>query len=391
MRPGISIEHALRVSGDDRPVRSDVAGFISIIPPARWPSGAVSGDFIELEIGSAEGFAAHPTYPFFDPATRRAVAVFFHNGGETGRVFGLCVRSEQALMDPAAAEELSAGLVDRLRGQEDVNVLCMPVLAYLPVVGGGDDLFVGATAMVALLLRHCRDMNNRFLLIDPPRHAEEAAVFAWARQLRGLDGVDTSYGALYFPWVMAGDESMPPSGAVAGVFARLDAEKAPFGVRWPPANQALRGVTHPAMEIPWSDSGRFAEAGVNPLLSQPGRGVVIWGGRTLSTDPRWLHINARRIVSFITERIRRDAEWVVFEHQRPELWETVGRMVRARLDSFWNAGLLTGETAGSEYLVQCDEELNPPVVRDAGQVHFRVLLRPVSTTEFIEVELRLGA
>jgi phage tail sheath protein FI len=116
----------------------------------------------------------------------------------------------------------------------------------------------------------------------------------------------------------------------------------------------------------------------------------VWGARTLSPDPKWRQVSARRIVSFVTERIRRDAEWVVFEHQRPELWETVSRMVSSRLDSFWNAGLLTGRSAGSDYLVQCDEEMNPPAVRDAGQVHFRVVLRPVSATEYIEVELQLG-
>jgi phage tail sheath protein FI len=117
----------------------------------------------------------------------------------------------------------------------------------------------------------------------------------------------------------------------------------------------------------------------------------VWGARTLSRDVRWQQITSRRIVGMITERVRRDAEWVVFETQRPELWEVVARMVRTRLDGFWRAGLLTGEAEGNEYLVQCDAELNPPSVRDAGQVHFKVLLRPVASTEFIEVELAVGA
>jgi len=130
---------------------------------------------------------------------------------------------------------------------------------------------------------------------------------------------------------------------------------------------------------------------VNPLLEQPGRGLVVWGARTLATDPRWQQITARRIIGMITERVRRDAEWIVFETQRPELWEVVGRMVRSRLDAFWQAGLLTGASEGAEYLVQCDAELNPPAVRDAGQVHFKVVLRPVASTEFIEVELAVGA
>jgi phage tail sheath protein FI len=150
-------------------------------------------------------------------------------------------------------------------------------------------------------------------------------------------------------------------------------------------------VTHPAVPIRWRESDVLLDRHINPILTQPSRGVVIWGARTLSRDPKWMHINSRRIVSMISEQLRRDSEWVVFEHQRPELWEIVKRQVRSRLDLLWGAGLLTGEKAGLEYEVQCDAQLNPPEVRDAGQVHVRVLIRPIQTAEFIVVELRLGA
>jgi phage tail sheath protein FI len=82
----------------------------------------------------------------------------------------------------------------------------------------------------------------------------------------------------------------------------------------------------------WGEGGDLTEAGINPILTQPGRGVVVWGARTLSADQRWMHINSRRIVSYISEQLKRDNEWVVFENQRPELWEIIGRMVRSRLD-----------------------------------------------------------
>jgi hypothetical protein len=141
----------------------------------------------------------------------------------------------------------------------------------------------------------------------------------------------------------------------------------------------------------WREGDRLVEAHVNPILTQPSRGVVVWGARTLSRDPRWVHVNSRRIASVVAEQLRRDSEWVVFETQRPELWELVTRRVRTRLDQMWSSGLLTGEQAGSEYAVQCDAELNPPEVRDAGQVNVKVLMRPISTTEFIIVELRLGS
>jgi phage tail sheath protein FI len=228
------------------------------------------------------------------------------------------------------------------------------------------------------------------MIIDAPRQTGEEALVRWIGQIQAEQDVDASYGALYFPWLRKGDVPVPPSGVIAGVYARVEADSSPLGVRAAPANVPVHGFSHLDLPIAWRNSSELIRQGINPILSEPGRGLMVWGARTMSRDPKWQQVTARRIVSFITERIRRDAEWVVFEHQRPELWETVSRMVHSRLDGYWNAGLLTGETAGSDYLVQCDEELNPPKVRDAGQVHFRVVLRPISATEFIEVELQLG-
>jgi hypothetical protein len=85
----------------------------------------------------------------------------------------------------------------------------------------------------------------------------------------------------------------------------------------------------------------------------------------------------------IAEQLRRDSEWVVFETQRPELWEIVSRTVRTRLDQMWGAGLLTGDRAGSDYEVQCDAELNPPEVRDAGQLIVDIGIAPVKPAEFV--------
>jgi phage tail sheath protein FI len=150
-------------------------------------------------------------------------------------------------------------------------------------------------------------------------------------------------------------------------------------------------VTHPMVSLQWREIGILTEHHINPILPQPSRGVVLWGARTLCVEPEWKHITARRIVSFIAEQLRRDNEWVMFESQKTELWEVLRRVVTTRLDSFWSAGLLTGGEAGTDYLVQCNAELNPPAVRDAGIVNIKVRLRPISTQEFIIVDLRLGS
>lgn len=391
MNLGIAIQHVKDVSQEDREVRSDVTAFVGVVIPGKWPKNARAGDFIELQVDSAAGFTAHPTQPFFDAATRAAVEAFYLNGGRRCVVFGLCIEGEADLVEPARLAAVTTGLLERLREEEEPALLVVPPLAYLPVSGRGPSLRVGAHAAVRLFLRHCQEMSHRFLILDAPRHTSEDLLVEWVVQLRRDREIDTSYGALYYPWVQRGDAVVAPSGAVAGTFARVEAENKPFGVRVSPANVALRGFTHPQVPVSFRDAAVLVDAGINAIVEQPGRGMLAWGARTMSSDLRWRQITSRRIVSLVTERVRRDAEWIVFEHQRPELWQTVVRMVRSRLDAFWNAGLLTGESAGSEYLVQCDEELNPPAVRDAGQVHFKVLLRPVSTTEFIEIELSLGS
>ncbi|MEZ4318044.1 MAG: phage tail sheath subtilisin-like domain-containing protein [Myxococcota bacterium] len=335
--------------------------------------------------------AAQPASRLVDPVTLRAVQQFFENGGREAKLFGLCIETEDDLTSNDPFSVLWHDIIDRLREREDVGLLTMPVLAYLPVTfDTRGRAVVPCQPTIELLLEHCCEMNNRFLILDTPKDLHEEALFDWVGRFRDQNQSFASYAALYYPWLMRGDTMFPPSGCVAGVYARVESDDHQYGVRNPPANRVLRGVTHPAIDIKWSESDRYLEERINPILTQPARGVVIWGARTLSWEEKWMHINSRRIVSLIAEQLRRDSEWVVFENQRPELWGLLERGVKNRLDDMWVAGLLTGDQAGSEYMVQCDGELNPPEVRDAGQVNVRVTVRPISTAEFIVVDLRLG-
>lgn len=390
MRPGIIIQHSREVFRDDGPVRCDVVGFIAVIPPAKQVGGLTPGNFIELPLARYGELASSDARHLFDAATLKAVELFFTNGGRMCRLFGLCIGAADELVVHDPEVGVMAGLFDRLRGEEDIGLLAMPFLAHVPWTVRDGEVDWPVTPTWLTLLRHCREMNNRFLVIDPPADLHDELLEGWVSDLRDQAAESGAFGAVYYPWLMHGDERFPPSGPVLGVYSQVENEQAPFGVRWPPANRPMEGVTHLAVPLRWSESGRLTDAHINPILTQPGRGVVIFGARTLSRDPQWAHINARRIVSMISEQLRRDNEWVVFENQRPELWQIVERTVRGRLDQLWTGGVLTGEQAGSEYEVQCDAETNPLEVRDAGQIHVRVTLRPITTTEFIVVELRLG-
>ena len=372
-------------------MRCDISGIIGFIPQAEWPADAHAGDFVELTLRRFAELLEHPLMGLFDVVTRRAIKAFFDNGGDQAHLFGVCIEREEDLRAPVSVHSVLEPLLHHLRGMEDISLLACPSAAFLrwevnrlgQVSGHADALYVE-------LLNHCQQMTNRFAVLDVPRGLHGEALARWLESFRALRGDNLAYGAVYYPWLMAGDEMMPPSGAMLGVYARVEREHPPFGVAWAPANTTVHGVTHTEVELTWDEVSFATKAGANAIVVQAGRGVVVFGGRTLSADPRWEFINSRRIISLIAEQLRRDNEWVVFEHNEPGLWKVLERDVRARLDEFWSAGLLTGENARKDYLVRCDEETNTKEDREMGRLHVAVSVRPISTTEHITIDLRLG-
>jgi phage tail sheath protein FI len=264
-------------------------------------------------------------------------------------------------------------------------------MAWLPVsVSRLGEAHTDAEHVYDQLLVHCREMNNRFLILDPPRGLHGELLVRWVRDFRAREQHTRSYGALYYPWLFEGVETFPPSASMAGVYARVEREKGEYGVVWPPANVPVKGVTHLELELSFSEAGDMAEAAINPLILQAGRGIVVFGARTLSSELAYRFINSRRVISMITEQLRRDNEWAVFETNNPHLWDVLDRDVRYRLEQFWRAGLLDGERAGEQYAVTCNATNNPRYLLDAGQVNVEIRMRPVGTTEQIVIDLRLG-
>ncbi len=391
MRPGITIHHA---SLPDRPqdvVRCDVSGIIGFVPRARWPEGASQGDFVELVLRRAAELDEHPLRGLFDRPTRRAVWAYFANGGDVCHLFGACVEDEQALRAHAGDDGPLAPLFDRLRAEDDIALLAVPAAAYWRCeVRRNGDVYAEADALVDALMAHCRQMNNRFLVVDPPRGLHGELLARWVARLREREELARAFGAVYYPWLANGDELLPPSAAMLGLYARLERERAPFGIAQPPANQPLLGLTHTEVALDWAEVGTLTDAGINPIIVQPGRGVVVWGARTLSRDPQWRHINTRRIAGLVAEQLRRDNEWAVFEPNDASLWKVLERDVSVRLRQFWEAGLIDGPRSRPEFSVECNEATNPAAARDAGALHVQVSLRPVGTTERIQIDLRLG-
>jgi uncharacterized protein len=199
-------------------------------------------------------------------------------------------------------------------------------------------------------------------------------------------GYDSKYGALYYPWIQVANPAtgeivlVPPSGHMAGIWARNDGER---GVHKAPANEVVRGAIGLEVQISRGEQDTLNPNGINCIRAFPGRGIRVWGARTLSSDPAWRYLNVRRLFNYVEKSVENGTQWVVFEPNDMDLWERVKRDIGAFLTRLWMDGALFGETAEQSYFVKCDEELNPPAVRDVGQLIVEIGIAPVKPAEFV--------
>lgn len=367
MRSGLLTRHHPAPTTRPELVRTDVLGLIGVVPRERWPEGAVAGDVVRTPL-------AHLESAVLDPATRRAARAFLANGGMEGHLLAVCVPSPTALEH--APERMLRAAVDDLEGIDSVGIVAMPALGWLPAAA--------AHGAWDVLMRHARTMGARFVLVDPPEGMSGDGVTEWSRALATRAGPAASFGAVYHPWVQQGATVDPPSGAVAGLFARMEREHAPFGMHRPPANQPLHGVTHPARALRREELASFEASGVNPILTVPGRGVVVWGARTLSPEGPMQSVSTRRVVSAVAEQLRRDTAWATFEDAGPALWAMLARTARARLDQLVSSGVIEPPSGSPDCVVECNAELNPP---SAAGVRVRVAFRPAGAVEHIVLQV----
>jgi phage tail sheath protein FI len=167
---------------------------------------------------------------------------------------------------------------------------------------------------------------------------------------------------------------------MAGVWARSDGTR---GVHKAPANEVVRGAISLELNITKGEQDQLNPVGVNCIRSFPGRGVRVWGARTLSSDPAWRYINVRRLFNYLEESILEGTQWVVFEPNDMDLWERVKRTVNSFLLREWRNGALFGATPNEAFYVKCDAENNPSETIDAGQLIVDIGVAPVKPAEFV--------
>ncbi|GGV37380.1 phage tail sheath subtilisin-like domain-containing protein [Streptomyces spectabilis] len=233
------------------------------------------------------------------------------------------------------------------------------------------------------LIAHCELMGDRVAVIDPPPSLNARQIRVWRQETAGYD---SKYAALYYPWLKTFDPAtgrsrlMPPSGHVAGIWARNDSER---GVHKAPANEVVRGAVDLELQITRGEQDLLNPIGVNCIRAFPGRGVRVWGARTLSSDPEWRYLNIRRYFNYLEESILIGTQWVVFEPNDHALWARIRRNISAFLVNEWRSGALFGRRPDEAYYVKCDEETNPAESVDLGRVVCEIGVAPVKPAEFV--------
>ncbi|MFI1018337.1 phage tail sheath family protein [Streptomyces sp. NPDC020965] len=266
-----------------------------------------------------------------------------------------------------------------------------PALLALPDLG--TDLTGGThTELVLELLRTVHPLADRLVVLDvPPTLTSVDAAVAWAGSFTAAgDHELLATAAVYHPPLRTpdgrGTRTVPASGHVLGVIARLDAER---GAHHTPANAVILEAVDLAVAFPEPQQVRLFDAGINLVRCTRGRGLMVWGGRTLSTDPRTRHIAHRRLTHLLVRAIRRVASPLVFDVNSPELRLTLVRALTSVLLSAFRAGALAGARPEQAFRVVCDDTNNPPE-QDPARVVCEIDVAPAAPMEFIRLRLVLG-
>ncbi|GLF93384.1 phage tail sheath subtilisin-like domain-containing protein [Streptomyces yaizuensis] len=267
-----------------------------------------------------------------------------------------------------------------------------PALVALPDLGA-DLSGADHRELVRELLVTVRPLLDRLVVLDVPPglvSVDEAVAFARELDAPGED-LAAATAAVYHPPLLVpegtGARTVPASGHVLGVIARLDAER---GAHHTPANAVLLEAVDLAVAFPVAQQVRLVDAGIDLLRCTRGRGLVVWGGRTLSTAPDLRYIAHRRLLHLLVRAIRRVAAPLVFDVNSPELRLTLVRALTSVLLAAFRAGALAGARPEQAFRVVCDEGNNPPG-QDPATTVCEVEVAPAVPMEFIRLRLVLGA
>lgn len=302
------------------------------------------GDFSE---DSGQNILAHAVYGFF------------RNGGT--RCYVVWVTENSKVTDA----------LEKFEAIDEIAIVAAPGITDKSVLGEIDT--------------HCRQATkDRVAIFDSSETVEDL------NSLKPGEGNmpgSSDYAALYLPWIQVLDPAtnkekyVPPSGHIAGIYARVDSQR---GVHKAPANETLLGAVGLKYNISKAKQDGLNPKGINCIRNLNGN-IKVWGARTLGGDANgeFKYINVRRLFNYMRKSIDQGTQWTVFEPNSPELWARIRRNVTAFLMTVWRSGALFGNTPEQAFYVKCDEETNPPELREQGQVVTEIGVAVVKPAEFV--------
>lgn len=273
--------------------------------------------------------------------------------------------------------------------RDDISLIAVPDAAWLLYNAGKttEQKRNDIRAVQNALISQAERFPGRFAILDIPADFQPLEAAEWAKK------IDTPHAAAYYPEIDIIDPldavgartvRIPPSAAVCGCIAATDGQK---GVFCTPANIILSGAVGIATRVNDGEYEFLYNQGVNLLKYFPGKGIKVWGARTLSSNPDWRYINVRRTFSRIAESIKTGTHWAVFEPNDKNLRKRLVRQVSGFLLDLWMKGYLAGSTSEQAFFVRCDEELNPVENIDNGIVTFEVGIAIVKPVEFFTIKI----
>ena len=325
-----------------------------------------------VQIRGMLDYAAHYGEPAASQPLGRAVQLFFENGGGEAWVVRVGAYS-------SAAIGKGLGSLDKV---ETINLICLPGIAD----------HKQATTLYAQALAYC-ETRRAMLLVDPPSVITPDGAAQWIADFTRT--VHSANAAAYFPWLLPATPakgeppSCPPSGAVAGIFARIDKTR---GVWKAPAGQeaTVSGIAGLAANLTDAQNDALGQAGLNCLRTFPGKPPLVWGARTLAGQgaEQWKYVNVRRLSLFIEQSIDKGLQWVVFEPNGETLWQAIRQTVGDFLFGLFRQGALMGTKPEQAYFVKCDASTMTQADIDNGVLIIIVGVAPVRPAEFVIITLR---
>jgi len=306
--------------------------------------------------------------------------------GQVDEVAILCCPDAVAPAPPTPAPVMATPAENPCNGQSTTAQPGRAVATPAPNVSWN------LNAIQQAMLTQCNTLRYRVAVLDTPPSLQPSMALDWLNKQQYF-GPAARFGAVYFPWLKVPDQlnpqgpniSVPPTGHVAGGYAYTDNQ---FGVGKPPANVQLSFVSDVELAVTNQQQGFLNERGINAIRPFPGRGIRIWGARSISTEPDWKYIHTRRLLSMIEDSVEKASQWIVFQPNTADLRRMLTHSLNVFLQLIWLTGSLKGSRPSEGYFVVCDDTNNPQSSIDAGRLICQVGVAIAVPMEFLVFDLR---